>query len=320
MRRHVAVVTRVWHERTDGAPRPEAVRCPACAALSCSVREYTAVCVDLTCPGTLLPTSGSQRRFISKEVAPTQTERIRVGGENGGSGGGRPEKGGSRGPTPRTAPRLGTRGPSEIGMEEITGACFGARARPSRRRCHSMGPLPEQDQPVTCSQKLYITSMVRRRQLFEFTPSSLRPPTIDHRSQWPPTSSATSSPAANNALRAARSSRCSRPSPGSSGVTFGLGTSSLARAASRPHVPISHSTLLASSTCAHNHSWLAWTCDAIDFFSVSLSVAHLQTQFDRSTHDIVRPPPPFSPLPQIDLDAVRRPPSRLLYSSALSEL
>ncbi|OJT14693.1 Carboxylic acid transporter protein -like protein [Trametes pubescens] len=32
--------------------------------------------------------------------------------------------------------------------------------------------------------------------------------------------------------------------------------------------------------------WLAWTCDAIDFFSVSLSVAHLQTQFDRSTHDI----------------------------------
>ncbi|KAI8994237.1 carboxylic acid transporter [Trametes punicea] len=32
--------------------------------------------------------------------------------------------------------------------------------------------------------------------------------------------------------------------------------------------------------------WLAWTCDAIDFFSVSLSVSHLQTQFGRSTHDI----------------------------------
>ncbi|KAI0693299.1 MFS general substrate transporter [Cerioporus squamosus] len=32
--------------------------------------------------------------------------------------------------------------------------------------------------------------------------------------------------------------------------------------------------------------WLAWTCDAIDFFSVSLSVSRLQTQFGRSTHDI----------------------------------
>ncbi|KAI0667769.1 MFS general substrate transporter [Trametes maxima] len=32
--------------------------------------------------------------------------------------------------------------------------------------------------------------------------------------------------------------------------------------------------------------WLAWTCDAIDFFSVSLSVNRLQTQFGRSTHDI----------------------------------
>ncbi|KAF9458792.1 major facilitator superfamily domain-containing protein [Collybia nuda] len=32
--------------------------------------------------------------------------------------------------------------------------------------------------------------------------------------------------------------------------------------------------------------WLAWTCDAIDFFSVSLSVKALETQFNRSTHDI----------------------------------
>ncbi|EDR01408.1 uncharacterized protein LACBIDRAFT_333263 [Laccaria bicolor S238N-H82] len=32
--------------------------------------------------------------------------------------------------------------------------------------------------------------------------------------------------------------------------------------------------------------WLAWTCDAIDFFSVSLSVTHLQNQFNKSTHDI----------------------------------
>jgi SHS family lactate transporter-like MFS transporter len=32
--------------------------------------------------------------------------------------------------------------------------------------------------------------------------------------------------------------------------------------------------------------WLAWTCDAIDFFSVSLSVIHLQTQFNKSTNEI----------------------------------
>ncbi|KDR68317.1 hypothetical protein GALMADRAFT_231483 [Galerina marginata CBS 339.88] len=32
--------------------------------------------------------------------------------------------------------------------------------------------------------------------------------------------------------------------------------------------------------------WLAWTCDAIDFFSVSLSVSHLQTQFNKKTNDI----------------------------------
>ncbi|KAJ6561350.1 major facilitator superfamily domain-containing protein [Mycena sp. CBHHK59/15] len=32
--------------------------------------------------------------------------------------------------------------------------------------------------------------------------------------------------------------------------------------------------------------WLAWTCDAIDFFSVSLSVNALSVQFNKSTHDI----------------------------------
>ena len=32
--------------------------------------------------------------------------------------------------------------------------------------------------------------------------------------------------------------------------------------------------------------WLAWTCDAIDFFSVSLSVSTLTEVFDRSVHDI----------------------------------
>jgi len=38
----------------------------------------------------------------------------------------------------------------------------------------------------------------------------------------------------------------------------------------------------------HHPSWLAWTCDAIDFFSVSLSVTRLQDQFGKSTHSIVR--------------------------------
>ncbi|KIY68948.1 carboxylic acid transporter protein [Cylindrobasidium torrendii FP15055 ss-10] len=32
--------------------------------------------------------------------------------------------------------------------------------------------------------------------------------------------------------------------------------------------------------------WLAWTCDAIDFFSVSLTVGRLSKQFGRDTHDI----------------------------------
>jgi MFS transporter, SHS family, lactate transporter len=31
---------------------------------------------------------------------------------------------------------------------------------------------------------------------------------------------------------------------------------------------------------------LAWTCDAIDFFCVSLSVANLEAEFNRSAHDI----------------------------------
>jgi hypothetical protein len=33
--------------------------------------------------------------------------------------------------------------------------------------------------------------------------------------------------------------------------------------------------------------WLAWACDAIDFFSVSLNIVNLQAQFGRSTHAIV---------------------------------
>lgn len=45
-----------------------------------------------------------------------------------------------------------------------------------------------------------------------------------------------------------------------------------------------HRALLDSN---YNFRWLAWTCDAIDFFSVSLSVIHLQEQFGKSTHTIV---------------------------------
>ncbi|KZV81946.1 MFS general substrate transporter [Exidia glandulosa HHB12029] len=32
--------------------------------------------------------------------------------------------------------------------------------------------------------------------------------------------------------------------------------------------------------------WLAWTCDAVDFFSVSLSVSLLEEQFGKDTSDI----------------------------------
>lgn len=39
--------------------------------------------------------------------------------------------------------------------------------------------------------------------------------------------------------------------------------------------------------CGTNSGWLAWSCDAVDFFSVSLSVDSLSTQFSRTTHDIV---------------------------------
>jgi len=49
-------------------------------------------------------------------------------------------------------------------------------------------------------------------------------------------------------------------------------------------------TVLASLTWvqwAHFVSgWLCWTCDAIDFFSVSLSVTHLQVQFSKKATDI----------------------------------
>jgi hypothetical protein len=34
------------------------------------------------------------------------------------------------------------------------------------------------------------------------------------------------------------------------------------------------------------YRWLAWTCDAIDFFSVSLSVTNLQAQFSKTANDI----------------------------------
>jgi hypothetical protein len=34
------------------------------------------------------------------------------------------------------------------------------------------------------------------------------------------------------------------------------------------------------------YRWLAWTCDAIDFFSVSLSVPSLEAEFGKAAHDI----------------------------------
>jgi hypothetical protein len=42
------------------------------------------------------------------------------------------------------------------------------------------------------------------------------------------------------------------------------------------------------SSSLHFCSWLAWTVDATDFFSVSLSVERLTIQFNRSTHEVVR--------------------------------
>lgn len=49
-----------------------------------------------------------------------------------------------------------------------------------------------------------------------------------------------------------------------------------------------------SLVSCHHHlnacftSWLAWTCDAIDFFAVSLTVNLLAKQFNQSTTSIVR--------------------------------
>jgi hypothetical protein len=40
--------------------------------------------------------------------------------------------------------------------------------------------------------------------------------------------------------------------------------------------------------------WLAWMCDALDFFSVGLSVPALGTQFNKDTTDIVRTFPMLS--------------------------
>jgi hypothetical protein len=53
------------------------------------------------------------------------------------------------------------------------------------------------------------------------------------------------------------------------------------------------------------HSWLAWTCDAIDFFSVSLSVTNLSKEFGKNASDIVRA------LPRSRSPDVINPPSEL---------
>ena len=42
--------------------------------------------------------------------------------------------------------------------------------------------------------------------------------------------------------------------------------------------------------------WISWTCDAIDFFSVALSVPALEKQFSKSASEIVR----YSSLIQLD--------------------
>ena len=39
---------------------------------------------------------------------------------------------------------------------------------------------------------------------------------------------------------------------------------------------------------AYSISWLAWTCDALDFFTVSLTLSLLATQFGVATSTIVR--------------------------------
>ncbi|KAJ3756400.1 hypothetical protein EV360DRAFT_72016 [Lentinula raphanica] len=49
----------------------------------------------------------------------------------------------------------------------------------------------------------------------------------------------------------------------------------------------------------HPHNWLAWSCDAIDFFSVSLSVTNLANQFGRDNTSITQAisPSPSSSAP-----------------------
>ena len=47
------------------------------------------------------------------------------------------------------------------------------------------------------------------------------------------------------------------------------------------------SNLTSCSLDLDTSRWLAWTCDAIDFYSVPFTVVNLEEQFHRSTHDIV---------------------------------
>lgn len=65
-------------------------------------------------------------------------------------------------------------------------------------------------------------------------------------------------------------------------------------------VSVQPPSCLALSSLPHHNSWLAWTCDAIDFVAVSLTVPLLSEQFGRSTSAIVRPflslPLLFAPL------------------------
>ena len=56
-----------------------------------------------------------------------------------------------------------------------------------------------------------------------------------------------------------------------------------------PGAPLGALGFITSQQCCSRYftSWVAWSVDALDFFSVSLSVDALQVQFNQSTKNIV---------------------------------
>lgn len=117
--------------------------------------------------------------------------------------------------------------------------------------------------------------------------------------QWRLTSSAISSHVAKLAASTVDpSSRYCAPSLGSSGRSSCPGLCHF-------HLPLYRTGKLSDSFVR----WLAWSCDAIDFFSVSLSVTRLQQQFHKAeASTIVRCPhlaySPFAPPLRMNVDAV----------------